>query len=344
MSVIDFAYAELYVHDEQEALAHLAGAMGFTQVARCDQDGLRTVLLRQGEISLLISSGPAAGPFLDKHGDGVADLALRCRDPRAVRAAAIAHGGRAMQGPGGLPAVSAFGDVRHTLLPAGSDGPGTAALPPGRAWTPLPAPAPAAPGPARLATLDHAAVVLEAGALRDYAEYYAEGFGLGRYSAEYVAFGEQAMDSIVVRAEGGGATFTLIEPDRKKQAGQIDAFLDGNDGPGVQHLAFCGDAIVETVRELRSRGVEFLGTVGAYYDMLAERFPDLVEQIAALRAADVLVDRDEWGYLFQIFTGSPYPRGTMFYELVQRSGSRGFGAGNIKALYEAVERSREFGG
>lgn len=131
----------------------------------------------------------------------------------------------------------------------------------------------------------------------------------------------------------------LFEPDPSRQPGQIGAFLDRNSGLGVQHLAFGVDDIIAAVSEYRKRGITFLKTPASYYDLLADRLPGVREEIAQLRAADVLADRDEWGYLLQLFTRSPYQRNTLFYELIQRRGAQGFGA-NIRALYEAVERDR----
>jgi 4-hydroxymandelate synthase len=146
------------------------------------------------------------------------------------------------------------------------------------------------------------------------------------------------MDSVVVRSSSGGITFTVLEQDLTRSAGQVEAFLARNGGPGVQHLAFLVDDIISAVYQFRGRGIKFLRTPGSYYDMLAERLPGIHQEIANLRAADVLADRDEWGYLLQLFTRSPYKRNTLFYELVQRRGARGFGSANIRALYEAVER------
>lgn len=188
--------------------------------------------------------------------------------------------------------------------------------------------------------LDHVAVCLEPDTLADYADFYRDALGLARYSAEYVAVRDQGMDSIVVRNASGGITFTLVAPDAGKSPGQLDAFLSRNDGPGVQHLAFGVDEILPAVREFRDRGVEFLSTPDGYYDALAERLAGLRGEIADLRAAHVLADRDEWGYLLQLFTRSPYERNTLFYELIQRRGARGFGSANIRALYEAAERDR----
>jgi 4-hydroxymandelate synthase len=334
MAVQDIEYVELFAADQACAVGYFADAMGFAPVAESSGAGLRSVLLRQGPVQLVVSTGPATHEFLDAHGDGVADLAMTCDDVEATRRTAVAAGARVTEGTAGDPVVAGFGGVRHTLLPA-TTAEGTR-LPHGRAWSPL------AAGPAqrRIKALDHVAVCLEAGTLEDYTDFYTRALGLSRFSAEYVAFGDQAMDSVVVRSATGGVTFTLIEPDKKKHAGQIDAFLDRNNGPGAQHLAFLVEDIVPAVHELRGRGVEFLSTPGAYYELLTERFSGLDAEIADLRAAHVLADRDEWGFLLQLFTRSPFERNTLFFELIQRRGSRGFGSANIRALYEAVERDR----
>jgi 4-hydroxymandelate synthase len=334
MAARDIEYVELYADDRQVAVDYFVDSMGFTPIAESEDRASNSTLLRQGAVSIVVTSGPATEEFIEEHGNGFADIALACDDVEETRAGALAVGARPLGNVGGNPVVSAFGDVRHTLLPVASRG--ADRLPPGRDWHRRSD----VSRPGRIRLLDHVAVCLEAGTLADYTDSYVEGFGLERYSAEYVAFGDQAMDSVVVRSASGGITYTLIEPDKKKHAGQIDAFLDRNSGPGVQHLAFLVDEIVPAVHEFRASGVGFLATTGTYYDMLVERFPEMRDEIADLRAAHVLADRDEWGYLLQLFTRSPYERNTLFYELIQRRGSRGFGSANIKALYEAVERDR----
>src|SRR5262249_40546779 len=186
--------------------------------------------------------------------------------------------------------------------------------------------------------LDHVAICVESGTLADSADFYASAFGLPRYSGEYIEVGDQGMDSIVVRSSSGGITFTILEQDLTKKAGQIEAFLSRNGGPGVQHLPFLVDDIAAAVNDYDQHGIDFLRTPAAYYDMLADRLPDIRGEIERLRAANILADRDEWGHLLQLFTRSPYERNTMFFELVERRGARGFGSANIQALYEAVER------
>ncbi|MGW7519968.1 4-hydroxyphenylpyruvate dioxygenase [Streptomyces sp. NPDC054796] len=325
MSAQDIAYIELYTADGAAMVDYFVSAMGFTRTGHRPGTGRGSVHLAQGDVRLVVTSGPETLGFLDRHGDGVADIALTCDDVDATRDAALAAGGRTVGSGSGAPAVLGFGGVRHTLLPA----------------PPSPSPSPRPTGAERIRLLDHVAVCLEGGTLDQFADFYRDAFGLARYSSEYVDVGGQAMDSIVVRGASGGITFTLVAPDPAKGSGQLDAFLERNGGPGVQHLAFLTDEIVPAVRELRARGVEFLETPGSYYDMLQERFTEMPERIAELRDVHVLADRDEWGYLLQLFSRSPYERNTLFYELIQRRGSRGFGSANIRALYEAVERDRQ---
>lgn len=335
-------YVELYVTDQRSAEDYFVRSLGFARVAESADPQRSSVLLRQGRAQVVVSTGPACAQFLDTHGDGIADIALTCDDVAASVAAAVAGGATPVSQDGGNPVLSGVGDVRHTLLPEPAVG--GMRLPAGRAWAGAAEPAaiPVTTGPDGVIwLLDHIAVCVPGGKLADYADFYTEAFGLARYSSEYVDLGNQAMDSIVVRSPSGGITFTLIAPDpAKSDAGQLDAFLERNGGAGVQHLAFLVDDIVAAVGEYRDRGVEFLSTPASYYEMLAERFGDMRSEIADLQATQVLADRDEWGYLLQLFTRSPHERNTLFYELIQRRGARGFGSANIRALYEAVERDR----
>lgn len=336
MSVQDIVYAELFTSDKVSAVDYFVSGLGFSKVADSVETDRSSVLLCQGDMKLVVTSGRGIWGFLDSHGDGIADLAFSCDDPVAAGERAAAAGAARLDSARGNIVVSGFGGVAHTLLPTAAR-PGEL-LADGRRWTPCP-PAPAA-APARIRLLDHVAVCLAGGTLDWYADYYRDAFGFSRYSSEYVAVGGQAMDSIVVRSASGRATFTLVAPDPSKEPGQLDTFLERNSGPGVQHLAFLVEDIIAAVGEARERGVEFLNTPDAYYDLLAERFDGDTDRIAELRKTHVLADRDEWGHLLQLFSRSPYERNTLFFELIQRQGSRGFGSANIRALYEAVERDR----
>ncbi|MCW6009501.1 4-hydroxyphenylpyruvate dioxygenase [Micromonospora sp. CPCC 205371] len=330
------AFVELYTNERKTVVEYLSGALGFGVVAESADDESDSVLLRQGQMQVMVTAGPRTTQFLEAHGDGIADIALECTDVDASHAAALAAGATSLGIAYGNPVVSGFGSVRHTLVPVGDGtGPG---LPAGRAWALRDADT-AAP-PARIRLLDHVAICVEAGSLDHYADFYTTAFGLNRYSSEFVDVGGSSMDSVVVRSETGEVTFTLVAPGTAAGKGQIDAFLHRNDGPGVQHLALLVDDIVAAVTEAAGRGVAFLQTPASYYDALATRFRDIPERIDSLRATNVLADRDEWGYLLQLFTRSPYPRNTLFYEFIQRRGARGFGSANIRALYEAVERDR----
>jgi 4-hydroxymandelate synthase len=279
-----------------------------------------------------VTAGEETEEFLEAHGDGIADIAFACDDAVRTRDEAVAAGALLIGSVAGRPVVSGLFGTRHTLVTR----PAEAVLPAGRMWTPLPGALAPPAGPIRL--VDHVAVCVESGALADSADFYANGFGLMRYSSEYTAVGEQGIDAIIARSRSGGVTFTILAQDMTKKPGQLEGFLSRNCGPGVQHLAFGVDDITSAVREFRGRGIEFLQTPQAYYDMLAGRLPGIAAEIEDLRETDVLADRDEWGYLLQLFTRSPYKRNTLFYELIERRGARGFGGANVRALYEAVER------
>jgi 4-hydroxymandelate synthase len=336
MAAQDIEYLELYTADRQSTIDYFVLSFGFAEVAESVSYDKSSVLLRQGTLQVVVSTGPGTRAFLDAHGDGIADIALTCDDVTASRDAAVAAGAVAAESAEGQTLVSGVGSTWHTLLPP-SAGPGIR-LPGGRTWMTRPA-RPDSPA-GRIRLLDHLAICVEGPALQDYADFYQSSFGLGRYSSAYVDVGDSAMDSIVVRNQGGGVTFTLVAPVAEKKAGQLDAFLARNNGPGVQHLAFAVDDIIRAVSEASERGVEFLPTPATYYEMLAERLTGMYAEIADLRAANILADRDEWGYLLQLFTRSPYERNTLFYEFIQRRGARGFGTANIRALYDAVERDR----
>jgi 4-hydroxymandelate synthase len=340
MPAQDIAYVELYTGEHRSALDYFVSSLGFTPAAESRASTGHSVLLRQGEAQLVVTEGPSTRAFLDAHGDGIADIAFSCDDVPATRDAALAAGASPVASEAGRVVVSGFGDTCHTLVTSAD----ATHLPAGREWREIPAAVPRSAARTWIQLLDHVAVCVTSGTIADCADFYTDGFGLSRYSSEYTELGEQAMDSIVVRSPNGGITFTLLEQDMSRKPGQIEGYISRNDGPGVQHLAFEVGDIISAVHEFNGRGIEFLRTPGRYYDMLATRLPGIQAEIADLRAADVLADCDEWGYLLQLFTRSPYPRNTLFYEFIQRRGARGFGGANIKALYEAVERDGLAGG
>jgi 4-hydroxymandelate synthase len=327
----DIEYVELYTSDMTSAADYFISSFGFTPMAESASEGRRSLLLRHGTVQLVVTTGRGTEEFTEAHGDGIANIAFGCDEPARVCECAVAAGASLLNSDPGRLVVSGFGDTHHSLV----DRSAGASLPNDRAWKPLSG---ASAKPGRIWLLDHVAILVEGGTLTRWADFCTKAFGFVRYSGEYIQIGEQGIGSIVVRSPSGGITFTILEQDQAKKPGQVEGFIARHGGPGVQHLAFLVDDIVSAVHEFRSRGVEFLQSPNAYYEMLAHRLPSIREEIAGLRATNVLADHDEWGYLLQLFTRSPYQRNTLFYELVQRRGARGFGAANIRALYEAVER------
>ncbi|MFD0573857.1 VOC family protein [Kitasatospora gansuensis] len=188
------------------------------------------------------------------------------------------------------------------------------------------------PEPELLLSIDHAAVCVPDGQLDRTTEYYRKAFGFEVIFEEYIEVGTQGMFSQVVQSPGGGITLTLIQPDLSRSPGQIDDFLAWHGGPGVQHLALTSRDIVGAVDTLAGRGIGFARTPDGYYRALAGLPAD------RLRTRGILLDRDHWGELYQIFATSMHVRRTFFWELIERHGARTFGTSNIPALYEAKER------
>jgi 4-hydroxyphenylpyruvate dioxygenase len=168
--------------------------------------------------------------------------------------------------------------------------------------------------------------------------------GLEVVHEENITTQYSAMKSKVVQNGAGNVRFPMMEPGKGQRKSQIEEYLKYNNGPGVQHVAFSCKDIVETVRAFRNAGVEFLKTPQAYYDLLSARVGEISQDVEVLRDLNVLVDRDEWGHLLQIFTKPISGRPTLFFELIQREGARGFGSGNIRALFDAVEREQKMRG
>jgi 4-hydroxymandelate synthase len=341
-------YLELYVENLQRAAFTWVDQYGFVVAGSGGSADHRSLALRQGGITLVLTEATSdhhpASAYVLEHGDGVANIALRTDNVEATFQAAVAGGAEIVRrpvrhagaDPSATAAIGGFGDVVHTLVERSPGaGPG---LPVGFRATLRRGDN--GPDGADLFGVDHIAVCLQPGELRPVVEHYQRVLGFRSVFTERISVGRQVMESIVVQSRSGSVTLTLLEPDESAESGQIDEFLKSHQGAGVQHLAFaCHDA-VRTVQLLMRRGVAFLSTPPAYYDALQARvnLPDA--KVESLRAANVLVDEDHDGQLFQIFTATNHPRHTLFFEVIERQGARTFGSANIKALYEAVERER----
>ncbi|WP_018681768.1 4-hydroxyphenylpyruvate dioxygenase [Actinokineospora enzanensis] len=332
MHVHAIDHVEFYVGDADAVSARLRAEYGFRLHGHLrEHPGARSVLLSQGDIRLVVTSAlddshPAAG-YVVEHGDGLATIALSTDDPAAALAEAVTRGAVVTDGR-----VGGFGDVGHVFVRPGELFAGADVSEAGKDT--------AEDTLSLLDAIDHVAAVVGGGELDPTVDYYENVLGFKQIFEERIEIGGQAMNSKVVQSISKEVTLTLFEPDTDAEPGQIDDFLAAHHGSGVQHLAFRTDDIATAVRTLSDRGVTFLTTPAGYYDALAERVDHVAVPIPTLRELNVLVDQDNEGELFQIFTQTTHPRRTIFFELIERLGALTFGSANIKALYQAVERER----
>jgi len=346
MNLQGIDHVEFYVGDADVEAARLCATYGFHLHGRRVYPDHRSVLLRLGEIQLVVTTGTSAdhpaAVYVERHGDGLATIAIATDEPDEALTEAVANGAVPLSGlleslesqEGGADVgrvrVTAFGDVAHTFVAPGElvgrfGGP---AAPDHAAAEPL------------LDAIDHVAVCVPAGELNGTVRFYETVLGFTQIFEEYIEVGEQAMNSKVVQSPSGAVTLTILEPDTSRQPGQIDGFIAAHDGAGVQHLAFRTNDIATAVRTFSGNGVDFLSTPGSYYDELGRRLGEVGVPVPVLRELNVLVDRDEVGELCQICSQSTHPRRTFFFEVIERLGALTFGSANIKALYQAVERER----
>ncbi|GAA2061803.1 4-hydroxyphenylpyruvate dioxygenase [Catenulispora yoronensis] len=347
MDILGIDHVEFYVGDARQSAFFLCTAFGFHLVGHggpeTGLDDQRTLLLSHGDSRVLLTSAlsgahPADG-YVSRHGDGVAVIAFAVQDAVACYEQAVAAGAASVepprvfkdeQGSVTTAVVSGFGDVVHRFVQRAG-----AAF-----WPAAIEPQAAAPhkDPDLVRAIDHAAFCVPAGELEATVDYYQRAFGFKLIFEEYVEVGSQGMYSQVVQSPSATATFTIIQPDMSRDRGQIDDFLAWHGGAGVQHLALSTDDIVAAVRTFSGNGAGFAVTPGAYYDALGERIGATDLPVERLRPLGILVDRDHWGQMYQIFSKSMHIRRTYFWELIERHGAKTFGTSNIPALYAAKER------
>lgn len=350
------AYVELNVDNAYDTAAYFTDCWDFTAVAEAYMSGQHSMLLRAGEIQLVISApdGPNSQvrDWLDRHGEGIVDVALYCPDPAQISVKAVVaglpilrqgeHGHLGHQGA----TVEGLGTIRHTLVAAMEP-----IAPPGFPWVGLPlggTRGDAQPPASRLRAVDHVALWLPRGLLHATAEIYQDVFGMREVSREVIRAGTAGMDARVLRDESGTVTYFMAEPTADSRSGQVEGFVTAHGG-GVHHLAFSTSDICATVAAYTSRGVGFCPTPETYYDQLAARLPEhdreISGQLEALRRTGVLVTSDHGGLLHQIFSTNPH-RSELFYELIERGfGATGFGTDNVLALLaaQAAAMSEELG-
>ena len=343
-------HVELYVGNAKQAAYYYVHAFGFEEVAYAGlETGSRdkvSHVLRSGRIRLVLtgalgSDSPIA-THQHKHGDGVKVIALGVPSVDDAFREATARGAVAIEAPHErsddhgtvrLASIATYGETIHTFVERGGyDGP---FLPGYEAST-------GGEATGMLLTIDH--IVGNVEDMNPWVAFYEDVFNMremihftdGDISTEY-----SALMSKVVTNGSGSVKFPINEPAEAARKSQIEEYLEFYEGPGPQHLALATRDIVGTVAELRRRGVEFLPIPAAYYDEVPGRVPEVAPQIGDLREQGILVDRDDEGYLLQIFTKPIGDRPTLFFEIIERHGARGFGDGNFKALFEALEREQD---
>ena len=351
-------HLELWVGNAKQAAYWYEHALGFERVAYAGPEtGVRdraSYVLEQGDIRLVLTSGVRADSeisrFAATHGDAAQDVALQVPDAEHAYGEAVQRGARGVAEPRWvedehgrveLATIATYGDVVHTFVNrADYQGPY------------LPGYVSLAPNghPRRgagLIALDHVVGNVELGQMNRWVEFYESVFGM----TNIVHFGDDqiqteysALMSKVMADGSGKIKFPINEPAEGKRKSQIDEYLEFNEGPGVQHIALQSESIVQTIEALKDRGVLFLDTPDAYYDEVEGRVGEIAEDYDDLKRLRILADRDEDGYLLQIFTKTAQDRPTLFFEVIERHGATTFGEGNFKALFESIEREQALRG
>ncbi len=347
-------HIEFWVGNAKQSAFYFSRAFGFTSAAYSGlETGVRdrtSHLVTQGDIRFVFTGAltpdsPIA-EHVRMHGDGVKDVAFRVPDAEEAYHLAIGRGATGALEPTSTEdehgkvvraAIATYGETIHSFIQREEyDGP---FLPGFRAA------APSRSDPVGLVAVDHVVGNVELGRMNTWATYYADIMGftnLVHFRDDQISTEYTALMSKVMWDGEGRVKLPINEPAKGKKRSQIDEYLEFYRGAGVQHMALQTNDIITTVHALRERGVEFLRVPDTYYEEVRERFADLSEvDVPALQDLRVLADRDEEGYLLQIFTRPVVDRPTVFFEIIERRGSRGFGLGNFKALFEAIEREQE---
>jgi 4-hydroxyphenylpyruvate dioxygenase len=355
-------YVEFYVGNAKQAAHYYKTAFGFQSLAYAGlETGVRdraSYVLQQDKIRLVLTtalnSDSPIGEHVKKHGDGVKVTALWVEDARAAFEETTKRGAKPYMEPtvekdehGEVvrSGVYTYGETVHVFVERKNYK--GVFLPGYKEWK-----SDYNPAPTGLKFIDHMVGNVGWNEMNTWVKWYEDVMGF----VNFLSFDDKqihteysALMSKVMSNGNGRIKFPINEPAKGKKKSQIEEYLDFYEGPGVQHLALATDDILKTVADLRSRGVEFLSTPPqAYYDEIPKRLGKhmdmMKEDINELAKLGIMIDADEEGYLLQIFTKPVEDRPTLFYEIIQRMGARGFGAGNFKALFESIEREQELRG
>jgi 4-hydroxyphenylpyruvate dioxygenase len=348
-------HVELYVGNALQSAFFYTRALGFREVAYSGlETGVRdrtSHVLQQGRIRIVLTGtlvpDHEIGRHQAAHGDGVKVIALSVPDVEHAYREATTRGAKGVREPWTetdehgtihFATIETYGETHHTFVDRsqykGAFMPGYAARDIGTTGV-------------GLLAIDHIVGNVELGEMETWVKYYEDVFGMTEmlhFSDEAISTEYSALMSKVVTSGNGRVKFPINEPAEGKRKSQIDEYLEFYGGAGAQHIAVATRDIVRTVTEMRERGIEFLHVPETYYDDVPERIGEIKESLEDLRRLGILVDRDDEGYMLQIFTKPIADRPTMFYEVIERHGARGFGEGNFKALFEAIEREQELRG
>ena len=351
-------HVELWVGNAKQAAYFYEHAFGFTRTAYAGPEtGVRdraSYVVEQGDIRLVLTTGLRADnevtQFASRHGDGARDIALQVPSADDAYRNAVQRGARGITEPQWvedefgrveLSSIGTYGEVVHTFVNrkdyAGPYLPGyKSTVENGHVDQGV-----------GLKAFDHVVGNVELGRMNTWVEFYERVFGM----TNIVHFGDDqiqteysALMSKVMTDGDGKIKFPINEPAEGKRKSQIEEYLEFNHAPGVQHIAMQSEDIVGTVSQLKERGVLFLDTPDAYYEDVEGRVGEITENYADLERLKILADRDEDGYLLQIFTKTAQDRPTVFFEVIERHGATTFGEGNFKALFESIEREQALRG
>jgi len=358
MPLLGWDYVELWVGNAKQAAHFYERAMGFTRTAYAGPEtGVRdraSYVLEQGDIRLVLTSALREESEITRHharhGDGVKDIALTVPDATEAYRQAVQRGARGVFEPARfedelgsieLSAIATYGDTIHTFVARGEyAGP----FKPGYVSTSSNGQGTAGVG---LTNIDHVVGNVELGRMNHWVEFYERVFGMTEmihFSDDDISTEYSALMSKVMADGEGKIKFPINEPAEGKRKSQIEEYIEFYGGAGAQHIALASGNIVQTVEALKERGTIFLDTPDAYYEEVPDRVGEIAESYDDLRKHRILADRDDDGYLLQIFTKTVQDRPTVFFEVIERHGARGFGDGNFKALFEAIEREQALRG
>ncbi len=350
-------YVEFYVGNAKQAAHFYKTAFGFQSLAYAGPEtGVKdraSYAIRQNKLTFVLTTPLRAGnPIADhiyKHGDGVKVLALRVQDATKAWEETTKRGGKSYMEPTRLhdehgevvlSGIHTYGETVHLFVERKNY---TGAFMPGfKEWKTV-----YNPTSTGLQYVDHCVGNVGWNQMNKWVSFYEEVLGFRNilsFDDNDISTEYSALMSKVMSNGNGFVKFPINEPAEGKKKSQVEEYLEYYDGEGCQHVALATNDIVETVTTLRDRGVEFLKVPGTYYDDLLSRVGHIDEDLEPLKELGILVDRDDEGYLLQIFTRPVEDRPTLFFEIIQRKGAKSFGKGNFKALFEAIEREQELRG